>query len=211
MTSPSPAPPTVGGSNQRTPEELALAEMKNQKRLVDQMTTGHSLLRDRYRSRATIMTCSLLSASVLATAFAFASGDADITIGEFSASRSTLLGWFAVVTFAATLIDLVLDWRGRQQKHEDAVRQLAVLKAEYQTTPEAGEELATRDRLSQRYQAVMDSVPNVPDRQFVHLKAAHLQKVEISRLLSEFPGMTVRQARRELRRRIENARSNSGP
>jgi hypothetical protein len=89
------------------------------------------------------------------------------------------------------------------RRHEDAVRQLAVLKTEYRTPPEPGAEVAERDRLSQRYQAVMDAIPNVPERKFVHLKALHLRKVELSRILSAHPGMTARQARRELRRRLK--------
>lgn len=184
-----------------TPEESALQEIARQRRLIDQTITAHSVLRDRYRRQATAMTCGLLAASVLATAFAFASGETRVTIVGVSAQRATWLGWFAVITFAVTLIDLVVDWRGSKREHEDAVRQLAVLKTEYRTPPEPGTELTQRDRLSERYQAVMDGVPNLPERYFLRLKARHLRKVEVSRILSDHPGMSVRQARRELKRR----------
>lgn len=182
--------------------QQALNEIDRQRRLVDQSTTAHSILRDRYRRRSTIMTCSLLTSSVLATAFAFASGDASVEVLGFSALRSTVLGWFAVVTFAATLVDMVLDWRGIAQRHDDAVRQLASLKMEYRTAPSPGEEEQERDRLSQRYQVVMDSIAPTPDSEFNSLKSKHLRKVEISKILSSNPGMTVRQARRELDRRF---------
>ncbi|MFJ2891352.1 hypothetical protein ACIO53_35455 [Streptomyces sp. NPDC087305] len=180
----------------------SLNEIDRQRRLVDQSTTAHSIIRDRYRRRSTFMNCSLLSSSVLATAFAFASGDASIEVFGFSALRSTVLGWFAVVTFATTLIDMVLDWRGATQRHDDAVRQLASLKMEYRTVPMPGEEEQERDRLSQRYQVVMDGIASVPDGEFNALKSKHLRKIEISKILSANPGMTLRQARRELNRRF---------
>ncbi|MFF7134363.1 hypothetical protein ACFZBZ_18640 [Streptomyces sp. NPDC008196] len=107
-----------------------------------------------------------------------------------------------MVTFAATLIDMVLDWRGIAQRHDDAVRQLASLKMEYRTAPLPGEEEQERDRLSQRYQVVMDSIAPIPDNKFNSLKSLHLKKVEISKILSSNPGMTLRQARRELSRRF---------
>jgi hypothetical protein len=183
-------------------QQQARREIDRQRRLIDQMMTAHSVLRDRYRRRATAMTCALLAAAVLATAFAFASGDARVVTFGVSAQRSTWLGWFAVLTFAVTLFELVVGWRGSMQRYSDAVRQLAALKTEYRTPPEAGGEIAERDRRSQRYQAVMDSVPDLPERQFVRLKAMHLRKVELSRILSDHPGMTVRQAHRELRKRL---------
>ncbi|MEV6983324.1 hypothetical protein AB0M95_18995 [Sphaerisporangium sp. NPDC051017] len=191
-------------SQSNTPEEHALDEIKRQRRLVDQMATAHSLLRDQYRRRATASTCVLLIASVVATAFAFASGDAKVTIILITADRSILLGWFAVLTFSLTLVDLVLDWRGTARSHEDAARQLAALKAEYRTPPAEGVEIQERDRLSQRYQAVMDALSAIPEKKFTQLKARHLRKVELSRILSDRPGITVRQARRELRKRWTN-------
>jgi hypothetical protein len=194
----------ANSAQSQTAIEAARKEIARQRRLIDQTITAHSLLRDRYLRRATVMTCGLLAASVLATAFAFASGEPRVTILGVSAQRATWLGWFAVVTFTVTLIDLVLDWRGSKRKHEAAVRQLAVLKTEYRTPPEPGTEVEQRDRLSERYQTVMDAIPNLPERDFLRLKASHLRKVEVSRILSAHAGMTVRQARRELASRLKS-------
>ncbi|MGS2641084.1 hypothetical protein [Streptosporangium sp. LJ11] len=190
-----------GNPDPATSGDHALREIERQRSTVDQMATSHSMLRGQYRRRAVASTCVLLAASVVATAFAFASGDAKISLLVITIERSTLLGWFAMFTFTLTLIDLVLDWRGRARGHEDAVRQLAVLKAEYRALPAAGDEAAARERVSQRYQAVMDALPPVPEAKFLRLKARHLRKVEMSRILSDNPGITVRQARKVLRRR----------
>ncbi|WP_433500415.1 hypothetical protein ACQP1K_09055 [Sphaerimonospora sp. CA-214678] len=193
--------PAAEGPGTDSARSQALLEIKRQRRLVDQMATAHSLLRDQYRRRATSSTCVLLVASVVATAFAFAAGDTEVTIIMMTADRSVFLGWFAVLTFSLTLIDLVLDWRGSARSHEDAVRQLSALKAEYRTPPAEGEELLEREHLSQRYQTVMEALPPIPAAKFAQLKARHLKMIEVSRILSERPGISVRKARRELRKR----------
>ncbi|WP_018681443.1 hypothetical protein [Actinokineospora enzanensis] len=173
------------------------AEFDRQRRVLDQMITAHSILRDRCARRSLAMTCGLLVASTVATAFAFAAGEAVVRIGPVVAQRSTWLGWFAVLTFIVTLVDLTVDWKAGKRRHDDAVRRLSGLKAEYRI-PSTPEEQA---KLSMKYQIVMDSVPAIPDRLFPSLKAAHLRKTEISRLLSERPGISPRAARKALRRR----------
>lgn len=175
-------------------------ETQRQRGVVDLMASAHAALRDSYRRRATTMTCTLLALSVVATAFAFAAGDTEVTLLGVTLDRSTWLGWFAVVTFTLTLADLVLDWRGSARRHEEAVRQLAGLKAEYRNLVPAGAEAAAGDRLTERYQAVMDTIPEIPERRFLALKAAHLRKSELSQALSKNPGSTLRQARRALKK-----------
>ncbi|HEX5198739.1 hypothetical protein ACFQS1_01125 [Paractinoplanes rhizophilus] len=90
--------------------------------------------------------------------------------------------------------------RGKARRHQDAVRQLAALKAEYRRPLAPGAEAAGRTRLTERY-SVMDTVAELPERKFLARKAAHLRKSELSRLLSAHPGMTVRQARRARKKR----------
>ena len=179
----------------------ALKEISRQRRLVDQLITMHSALRDGYTAQSTTLICVMLVASVVGIAFAFAGGSTQVTIVGLTADRSTWLGWLAVLTFSLTLIDLVLDLRGAARRHDDAVRQLAALKSEYRIPPPPGQEVAERERRSQRYQAVVDTLPPIPERKFNKLKARHLRKVEISKYLSNNPGASVRQARRALRQR----------
>jgi hypothetical protein len=192
--------PTLGvAPTPKTEEQAAQEEIDRQRRLIDQMSTMHSVLRDRYRVQSTVLTCVVLVGSVVAIAFAFAGGSTRVTILGLTANRSTWLGWFAVLAFSLTLVDLVLDRRGAARRHSDAVRQLAAIKSEYRIPPPPGQEIAERDRRSERYQAVMDALPPIPERQFNRLKARHLRKVAISKHLSANPGMSARQARRALR------------
>lgn len=179
--------------------DAALEEIARQRRLVDQMSTMHSLLRDTARRQGTTLLSVILVASVVAVAFAFAGGGQRVEILGVKAARATWLGWLAVMTFSLTLIDLVLDRRGTAGRHDDAVRQLSMLKSEYRTRPSRETAVEVRDRLSDRYQTVMDTLPPIPERRFLPLKAKHLKKVEVSRYLSAHPGMSVRKARGSIR------------
>jgi hypothetical protein len=184
-------------------EDAALEEIRRQRRLVDQTTSMQSALRDWDRTFGTFLVCLVLIGSLIGVAFAFAGGGQTVSILGIGAQRVTWLGWLAVIIFAVTLIELVLDPRGAGRRRAQAVRALGTLKGEYRTTVAAGQAQETAERLSQRYEAVMSSVPEVPEPVFNRLKAAHLRKVEISKILSEKPGLRAGQARRVLKKRLK--------
>jgi hypothetical protein len=181
--------------------QRALQELTRQCRLVDQGLTMQAKLRDRDRLIGTTLVCAILVLSVVGVAFAFAGADHLVRLVGITAARTTWLGWLSVGTLALALVELVLDRRGAAQRRADAVRVLAALKAEYRVPPAADEEIATAARMSERYAQAMETVPAVPERAFNRLKAKHLRKVEISKLLSDQPGMSYRRARALVDRR----------
>ncbi len=185
----------------------ALEELRRQRRLVDQGLTMQARLRDRDQLVGTSLLCAILALSVVGVAFAFAGPDHAVRLFGLTAARTTWLGWLAVGTLVLVLVELVVDRRGAAQRRGDAVRVLGALKAEYRVSPATGDEVATAARMSERYAQAMETIPAVPERLFNPLKAAHLRKVEISKLLSEHPGMSYRQARALARRRHKGIRS----
>lgn len=181
-------------------EEAALEEIERQRRVVDQLATMHSTIRDRARWQGLALLLVVLAASVVASAFAFAGGDTEVQILGIQADRTTWLGWFAVATFVLTLCDLVLDRRGTSGRHEEAVRRLAALKTEYRGPHEEAGAVPQLQRLTAAYQLTMDALPPIPERRFLGLKAAHLRKVQASRYLSDHPGTSAWQAKLAVRR-----------
>jgi hypothetical protein len=171
------------------------------------MLTMQARLRDRDRRVGTLIVCTVLVASLVGVAFAFAGSDPVLTLLGVTAARPTWLGWLAIGTASLTLVELVVDRRGAAQRRADAVRVLGVLKAEYRVSPAAGEEVAEAARLSERYAQAMEAISAVPERSFNRLKAAHLRKVEVSRLLSENPGMSHWRARRAIANRHKQSHS----
>lgn len=174
---------------------------RREARLVDQAASMHAALRDRAALATTVITVVLLSAAVFSIAFAFAGDIKHVTLLGVTAARSTWLGVLAVLTLCGTVADLVTDRRDAARRHDGAVRLLAGLKADYRFSDPAETAADRQTHLTDRYQAVMAQLPPVPERQFNKLKAKHLRKVEISKILSANPGMTERQARANLRRR----------
>jgi hypothetical protein len=183
-------------------EDAALEEIRRQRRLVDQATSMQSALRDWDRAFGTFLVCVVLVGSLIGVAFAFAGGGQAVSILGIHAQRITWLGWLAVIIFAITLLELVLDPRGAGRRRAQAVRALGALKGEYRAAV-APDQAQAAERLSQRYEAVMSSVPEVPEPLFNRLKAAHLRKIEVSKILSDRPGLRVKQARRLLKKRLK--------
>jgi hypothetical protein len=184
-------------------EESASTEINRQRRLVDQSASMQAALRDWDRIFGTSLVCVVLVTSLIGVAFAFSGGGQTISILGLQAQRTTWLGWLAVFTFALTLLQLVLDPGGSARRRAQAVQALATLKGEYRTVVPVGQENEAEERLSQQYEAVMRSIPEVPNLLFNRLKAAHLRKVEISKILSSKPGLPLRKARRILKRQLK--------
>ena len=179
-------------------------ESLRQARLVDQAASMHAALRDRATHATTSITVVLLSASIFSVAFAFAGNDPEVELLGITASRATWLGVLAILTVCGSTADLVSDRRGAARVHDGAVRLLADLKSAYRSLDPAEAPAAREIRLTSRYQDVMAQLPPIPERRFNQLKARHLRKIEISRILSENPGLALWQARRRLNQRLRS-------
>jgi hypothetical protein len=163
-------------------------ELSRMWRVADQMTTAHSILRDRYRAWSLGLTLAVLALSVLATALGFA-GEPELTL-IVRAKLPTWVGALACVIFFLTLVDLQLDWRSKARSHADAARQLAALKTVLRDADvrlKASEDVEVGDE----YQRTMEGLIEIPDRKFLRFKARHQRKVEISKRISARPETPV--------------------
>lgn len=171
-------------------------------RLVDQAISMQASLRDWYRAAGTGLVVVVLILSVIILAFAFAGGNESVELLGRTALRTTWLGSLAVLTFSLTLVELVLDPRGASRRRAEAVRALVALKNEYRDSASSDVDPAVHEGLSESYRELNGRLPEIPNVLFNPLKSAHLRKVEISRILSENPGMGAFRARRQLRKRL---------
>lgn len=200
------------------PEPVLLTEIA---RRVDQAASMQASLRGAYSAVGVTLAVVVLILSAVGLAFAFTGGDTHVSILGVSARRTTWLGWLAVGTFSLTLVDLLTDPRGAARRRAEAVKAYAALKNDIRSARTEGQPCSDAvDRASEHYAQVSAAAPPVPNVLFNQLKARHLRKVEISRLLSRHPGMTVRAARRALKdsvrdrhavRRSDNGRDRRAP
>lgn len=183
-----------------TTESQAWDEFSRQRRLVDQLVSMHASLAGRYQARRTASLLLVMGLSVLGAGFAFAASGVTFAMFGVEAARETWVGALALLVLGLTIADLVTDWAGRCRSHQAAVRELAALKVAYREVRSPAAAGVSSQGLTLRYNALMDTLPPIPERAFNPLKARHLRKVEVSKFLSQHPGMSARAAGRHVRK-----------
>lgn len=168
-------------------------ELKRQSRITDQMVTAHSILRDRYASRATFLTLGILGSSVVLVACTFLPDDALSNIGLSPFVTKVILGAFSSFVLFLSIAELRVDWRERSRLYAEAAESLAKLKSKYRAVLSREESASPAQiaEMTKEYNSTMDRLPRIPERQFVKLKAHHLRKVRLSQLVDNSVGCPV--------------------
>ena len=173
-------------------QPLSKEEYRRKFRVLDQMLTAHSTLRDRYEWRSRSLTVLIMFLSVAATAVAFISGEKKVDLGIFSWQLQAVAGLLTVVIFLCALLDLVTDWKRHAWAHDDAARRLGDLKLRFRGATIQGDLVdAAGVDLAAEYERTMNAITAIPDRQFLALKAKHKRKIAISQMLDRDPGAPI--------------------
>jgi len=166
-----------------------IKEIKRQHDITDMLLTMHSIRRDTLNRRAFIIDITLLVSSFILlmvelidpSIVSKAKIDYSIVSGIGKVS--------ALIVFVMSLFVLRVDWKGRAINHGKACGTLSKLKFK-------ARQLLTDNHLSQEkyeefqtlYSIISNSVDPIEERFFNKLKAKHKSKVELSKLVSKFPG-----------------------
>jgi hypothetical protein len=179
---------------------IAQQELDRRRGVVDVMLSAHALLRDRYRRKAQIVDLTVFGGSIVlcATVFIDPQLAARTRIGE--TGTRLLLGITSVLIFFLAIVSMLFDWKEASGRHSRAASLLGDLKAK-------GRLLAADDQAGavkpedfvQLYDSVMQTLPPIPDDQFVRLKAYHRRKTELSRAIDDNPTAPVFVLRLKLR------------
>src|SRR5713226_6006765 len=168
-------------------------ELSRKFRVLGQTLSMHTSLRDRYGRRALVVDLSLLVCSVVFCASAFAGDNVLSRFGTTPDNVRYLLRTFSVLAFMLSILSLRIDWKGKSAAHRDAAERMSRAVAVFRrhrgsdgTWP--AESFVELDAIY--WEAMHNSVP-IPEAAFVKLKARHLRKVELSRMLSSNPGCPV--------------------
>jgi hypothetical protein len=165
------------------------AELQRIIRVSDQSCTAYGLLRDRNRRKALVLDLSILVISTWLVAMAFVQP----SIGELLAPRGLKpeiwIGLLAVLSFALSLVQLQVNWKGRAEAYQRSLVSLSAFVRECKTVSN-GEAANIRAALA-RYRVITDSLEPIPEGQFLTLKKKHKLKVAISRHLDDHPGASL--------------------
>ncbi len=187
-------------------------EVTRRHRVMDQMLTAHSILRDRYGFRAVVLDVLVLvfSATLVATSFLDPALLHWLNLSD-QAARITI-GIASVGVFIISLFQLRVDWKVRAASHNRAVEKLGLLKAQYRALRGSFDPLVAQVLLAKSNEILSELIP-IPESEFATLKAQHLQKVEVSRLLDRYPSapLLILKAKLSLRHTIAALRARNQP
>lgn len=164
-------------------------EADRQYRLVDQLLSMHSLLRDRYHFRAFLLNTLQIAASLFLCALAFVADEVLQAAGLYPQRTRLALGLCALAVLVIAIAEYRVDWKAAGSRHAEAAAKLGLLKARYRRNwaQEKAEDREAQKRLTEEYDRTMSILPPIPDRRFNGLKADHLFKRTLSARLSENP------------------------
>jgi hypothetical protein len=163
-------------------------EYRRKFRVLDMMLSGHSSLSEKYRRRSTGLILAIMALSILAATLALQDPENVDILGIDLESKA----WLALLSgliFFLSIVELVLDWRGRAWSHADAARRLGKLKGEFRRAKVTVETVETDGLdLDLEYDQTTAAIVEIPNSVFNRLKAKHRRKIEISKLLDKSPG-----------------------
>jgi len=169
-----------------------MEELKRKKKVLNMMITGHSILEGQYKLRALLADVVLLVSGICLTALTFVDFNYLESIFKTEEDASVWIGWFSISVFAAAMVSILLNWKGKAERHMQAKIQLSRLLNENREILDSNEHI-NNDLLlksfTQKYDQVLGMVISIPDRKFNYLKARHFRKVEFSKYNDKYPAM----------------------
>lgn len=169
------------------------SELTRQYRILKQMLTAHAILRDRYLRRSVGLDVVMLVCSAIFCATAFASDDIFNWLGFSPIGARNTLRITSIAAFITAVVSLRVDWRGKAVRHSDAHRKLSTVLSYFRESCIGDNSWDENNKasLNSSYWNTMDDIVQIPEKQFVKLKAKHLRKMEISRMLDKHPNCPV--------------------
>ncbi|MCP4374185.1 MAG: hypothetical protein GY797_39690 [Deltaproteobacteria bacterium] len=182
------------------PDEYKLQEIKAFRDKANMLTSIHSKLSDKYNFWHTILSSFLLAVSTLLIGLTFVSDTfVQNSIGIAPNALKWSLGLATILNFCGIL--LLSQW-GFQQKaaeHRQAVNFYFRIVNKIRQWIDSGMAI-TEDMIEEirAEYARADTIPKIPDSQFLKLKQWHFQKVAISRELEKSPFESIESIKKRL-------------
>lgn len=168
-------------------------ENNRQYRIIDQMISMHSRLRDQYHMKATITKISIIAFATFVTGLSLIDPELFLTIKIGSDTIKLFTGMSSLLIIILTVLELIVGWSNKSRSHQDAVNALSRLKSEFRGSYEIyfGENETENRRLQDLYKTTIENVVSIPDKRFITLKGYHLYKIEVSKAIDLYPGTPV--------------------
>jgi len=165
-------------------------ELSREYRVLGQSVSMHSVLADRYAAQALFVDIVLLSCSVVFCATVIASDEFFRRQGLDPQTVRDVRAAASVFSFMAAVVSLRVDWKGASARHRESARKLSSAVAQFRSARQSdGTWLAiASSELDRAYHDACGACVPIQEKHFLKLKAHHLRKVEISKMLDRSPG-----------------------
>lgn len=160
-------------------------------RVVDQMLTAHSALRDRFLRRALGLDLAILIPSAILVAGLFVDPEIARRVLPAKANTTLVLGIVSLIVFAASIVQIKVDWAGKAALHGKAFDALLSIKHALGRLHRIEDESQWESEfrvIRSTYELVGSLTVLIPDAEFLRLKRKHLLKIAVSKLLDKRPG-----------------------
>lgn len=166
-----------------------MEQLKKLYKVADQTRTIHSLLRDKLILIETIILVYVTVGSAISAMLIFA---------PISPHYEFWVGIFVASIFIVSLIPNAFDFKQKVLERSLAVQAWGKWVRDAKALCDNGATDEEIKSITDQYKLVMDETPLIPDRVFNKYKQKHLQKVAISKALSETPFKKIKDIKKEL-------------
>lgn len=175
-------------------------ELERLRRIADQLCTAHSIERERFHCRAKALDIIVMLGSLYLVSMAFVDPVINNALTPLGLNPVIWIGMVAITVFGFSIIQLIVDWKGRADAHGRSLSMYAEAKSNcieaLNGTAQVSKEIY--NGISTRYNMASDIGIHIPDSRFLKLKQKHLVKIEISKQLDSNPSLCFPLARMKL-------------
>lgn len=167
-------------------------ELERKHRVIDMLITMHSILYHRNKRLALWGNLFLLITAIFLNVFVFFDYEYLKFLNLNETSIKTILGIASIVTFALSIVFLIVDWNKKAEEHKQAINQLSELLNELRYLFKIEDPLVFKTKaemFNSLYNLAFESIPPIPNNKFNPLKAKHYFKVELSKYIDKNKGV----------------------
>ena len=159
-------------------------------RVSDQSCTGYAILRDRYQQWSLLLDLAILLLSLWLIAMVWVQPNIADKLTPSGIAREIWLGLLAILTFALSLLQILVNWKEKANSYHQAMLILSTYVKELRPLWNSEDNALIESALI-RYQAITEPLAPIPDSQFLKLKKRHKMKVLTSKFLDRHPGTSL--------------------
>lgn len=166
------------------------ANLQRTIRVSDQSCTGYAILRDRYRQWSLLLDLAILLLSLWLIAMVWVQPAIADKLSPPGIQRDIWLGLLAILTFALSLVQILVNWKEKANSYHQAMLTLSTYVKELRLLWNSDDKAQIENALI-RYQAITEPLLPIPDSQFLKLKKRHKMKILVSKFLDRNPGTNM--------------------